>query len=382
MKALILGDVHGCWDDLNVTISKALRDHPDITHIIQCGDFGYGSWGGQKPFKPSKGYLDDEAWEVYHNATRLWLDGNHEDHDQLGRDGGDWQPGWTYMPRGSVLELEDTFDDEGRPLRIMFYGGATSADKVHRVEGVSWWREEAISYAHMRKVLAETEGPIHAIFSHEHPRGIPYSDSRYTEIIGHGDMAALDALREQYKPQWLFFGHHHLEDHGVVEGSEWLCAPIIESRKYIIWDGRDLICSWWNEHQRRFFAKIDRTKNCWFWRGAIGSHGYGNLQVAGKWYRAHRYSYEYFLGKIADGKVLDHSCKNRNCVNPEHLEATTQRINILRGESHIAAQNKQTHCIHGHEFNDVNTYVDKRNRRHCRQCRAKRQLEYKKRKNG
>lgn len=116
---------------------------------------------------------------------------------------------------------------------------------------------------------------------------------------------------------------------------------------------------------------------CWVWRGAL-KDGYGRFTYEGRTYRAHRVAYEAFIGEIADfdanGKVLvlDHKCRNRACTNPEHVEIVTQRVNILRGENHVAARARVTECPAGHAYDAANTYRDAQNRRYCRACRRER----------
>lgn len=78
--------------------------------------------------------------------------------------------------------------------------------------------------------------------------------------------------------------------------------------------------------------KVDGC-SCWFWTGFLRG-GYGRMKdETGRLTEAHRVSYECFVGKIPEGLVLDHLCRNRDCVNPEHLEPVTTKENIRRGNT-------------------------------------------------
>lgn len=75
------------------------------------------------------------------------------------------------------------------------------------------------------------------------------------------------------------------------------------------------------------------------------------------------------VGPIPQGLHLDHLCRNTRCVNPDHLEPVTPKVNNSRGFSPSAKRGKMTQCKNGHEFTDANTRIDKMGRRCCRQCR-------------
>ena len=121
--------------------------------------------------------------------------------------------------------------------------------------------------------------------------------------------------------------------------------------------------------------KIRQTNSstCWQWIGAITSTGYGHLRHEKKYRQAHRVVYELLHGPIPYGLTLDHLCRNRTCVNPEHLEAVTMRVNILRGTSPCANNARIIVCAHGHEYDALNTYTDKLGKRHCRACHRERE---------
>jgi hypothetical protein len=79
-------------------------------------------------------------------------------------------------------------------------------------------------------------------------------------------------------------------------------------------------------------------------------------------------SYETFVGPIPDGLTIDHLCCNPPCINPEHLEVVTMRENLRRGRSPVGVNARRTHCLHGHAFDERNTWICKEGKRHCREC--------------
>ncbi|WP_432110795.1 HNH endonuclease signature motif containing protein [Streptomyces sp. YPW6] len=121
----------------------------------------------------------------------------------------------------------------------------------------------------------------------------------------------------------------------------------------------------------RFLAHItDTPAGCWQWTGYLMPNGYARISVAGERQYAHRVAYEAMVEPIPEGLVIDHLCRNRGCVNPEHLDAVTQRTNVLRGESQAAARARQTACVRGHAFDRTNTYRAGNGTRKCRKCRT------------
>lgn len=116
-------------------------------------------------------------------------------------------------------------------------------------------------------------------------------------------------------------------------------------------------------------VEYDLTSTCWLWSRSTTPKGYGEFHADGKVRRAHRWAYEHYIGAIPEGMVVDHLCCNTLCVNPEHLEVVTQRENIIRGNAPAAKQFRQTECIHGHPFDEQNTYINPEGRRQCKSCR-------------
>lgn len=108
--------------------------------------------------------------------------------------------------------------------------------------------------------------------------------------------------------------------------------------------------------KERFLSKVNKTENCWEWRGAKRSRDYGNFNLNGKPTLAHRVSYELFIGKIPKDILVCHRCDNQSCVNPNHLFLGTQKDNVRdclnKGRMKIPTNFKQiTHgTLSGYDY--------------------------------
>lgn len=124
---------------------------------------------------------------------------------------------------------------------------------------------------------------------------------------------------------------------------------------------------------KRFWSKVDREhpSGCWLWLASKRGDGYGQFWLDGKMPAAHRVAYELTRGPILVGMQLDHLCRVRACVNPDHLEVVTQQENIRRGQGGKWHRAK-THCPQGHPYDEVNTRWTRNKRggwiRNCREC--------------
>lgn len=201
MKVLLAGDTHGNIRHVKSLIEIAVYEGCD--RIVQLGDFGF--WPHIEDFDAQVNRAAMEA-----GITFYWLDGNHENFDQLEKevDFNSAHPQqmyanlW-YLPRGSTWEWDG--------CRFMALGGAYSIDKHRRVEGHSWWPQELITSAQVERAVSR--GQVDIMLTHDTPEGgcpIPViSLHGKGDEISRGNRLAVSAVLESAKPRLLAHGHMH-----------------------------------------------------------------------------------------------------------------------------------------------------------------------------
>ena len=125
------------------------------------------------------------------------------------------------------------------------------------------------------------------------------------------------------------------------------------------------------EYASYFEDRVEKIpeSGCWIWCYYVNHNGYGHLMYQGNCYRAHRVSYQCFVGPIPDGMEIDHLCRVRSCVNPSHLEVVDRLENRRRGGAPGGAlYTRPTHCRVGHALTGTNIIKKSERRVQCRIC--------------
>lgn len=125
-------------------------------------------------------------------------------------------------------------------------------------------------------------------------------------------------------------------------------------------------------NEARFWMNVqipDDPTQCWGWTGTVNHDGYAKFwSVEQSSTPAHTFSFELKNGTLAPGLVPDHTCRNRSCVNPDHIEPVTHTVNVLRGIGPTATNARKTECKRGHRLEGDNVNVKANGNRECRAC--------------
>lgn len=133
-----------------------------------------------------------------------------------------------------------------------------------------------------------------------------------------------------------------------------------------------------NKATERFLSsfEIDIRSGCWFWTKHLTWHGYGRFWTDNREWPAHRYSMLLFKGEYHEFPklIIDHKCRNKNCVNPDHLHYVSYEENM---KNMVRRSHYSTTCRRGHPYNEkknARTYPN--GYRYCRACHNLRQRKY------
>ncbi len=124
-------------------------------------------------------------------------------------------------------------------------------------------------------------------------------------------------------------------------------------------------------YRASFSLRFDKAglDDCWSWNGHLDRQGYGHFGMFGINLRAQRAAFWLFVREPKAGLHIDHVCRNKSCVNPNHLREVPASINTLENSDAITAINAaKTHCQNGHEFVGRNVRIRQNGARVCRIC--------------
>lgn len=201
-KTRIIGDIHGKWYDYHFITS-------DIEHrSIQVGDFGIGFNGP---------YWEDRVNDFHASGQHRFIRGNH-DNPAICKTA---QTG--YIPDGTVEHYGDT--------TVMMIGGAWSIDWQYRTEGVSWWRDEELTYGELDQLIdvyEKTKPDV--MITHDAPTLASYRMFvKSGKTLAGGTLhltrtgEALQTMFEIHQPKLHFFGHWHHTLEMDIDGTHFHC---------------------------------------------------------------------------------------------------------------------------------------------------------------
>lgn len=213
MKIVLVGDIHGDWTAFNAFMA---REKPDL--VLQTGDFGF--W-------PGRGNLDPLTMLMPGNSTIHWIEGNHEDHEEIYEelmDGGPISPNLSnviYQPRGSTIKLPD-----GRT--VLFAGGAFSVDNAARQPGWDWFPDyEILQDSDLVNFPDPKQVQIDIVISHTAPHefavsGLPWEQwPKWWDKTPDPSQRVLSNILRRYQPKQWFLGHFHSFNRGTFERCKW-----------------------------------------------------------------------------------------------------------------------------------------------------------------
>lgn len=204
----VTGDIHADLDigKLSMRVFPEQKNLSKEDYLIICGDFGL-VWDKT----PRENYW--QRWLSDKNFTTLWVDGNHENFDYLHtfplteKFGGlvrEITPSIYHLDRGQVLTIDGS--------KIFVMGGATSHDKWHRKEHISWWSDELPSTQEMErgiKALENVSWDVDYVITHCAPKSIQRMIADWYE--NDSLTGFFERVRTELSFKSWYFGHYHID---------------------------------------------------------------------------------------------------------------------------------------------------------------------------
>lgn len=218
MKTLIVGDIHGKFKLFN----RLIEFHkPDI--VLTTGDIGI--------------FKEEEFDDILPKNTKVYLTfGNHDNweiSDFLDKDEiTEVRPNLFYQPRGSIITLSD-----GRT--VLSFGGAKSLDKDDRIQGLSWWPGEDISYTDIDRFMNKPLPKIDIMVAHQAPSDFKlpkyFGSPLFSDRSPDSNREALSVVYNRAKPSLYFFSHWHKSHSGKHNDTYYHCLNMAELRSKSWW---------------------------------------------------------------------------------------------------------------------------------------------------
>jgi hypothetical protein len=132
----------------------------------------------------------------------------------------------------------------------------------------------------------------------------------------------------------------------------------------------------------RVLRRVNVNGDCWEFPHSLDVQGYSHVTIIGRLSRkmnglAHRVVYEGLVGTIPEGLALDHLCRVRMCVNPDHLEPVSWTENARRHWAY-----RRSGCLRGHALTGANVRLRPNGKRECVACSRRRMAEFRERRVG
>jgi len=221
MSTIYVGDLHGRLKSFKAV--ETMAKQTGVKTIIQVGDFGLLFHSGCEVFpwfcERTEGPIwitcggNHDNWPLWRQSRKVtaaegFIQGNlHE-----------LAPGVFFADRNTVIQIDGK--------KHLFFGGAESTDKLHRVEGRDWWPEETPTYSEFCDFVTALE--VHkpeVVVTHDTPLSVPIQKYDRKNNPTPRNLENVWNL-SSHKPEKWYFGHHHVTKRWFIENTEFICTGL------------------------------------------------------------------------------------------------------------------------------------------------------------